>query len=254
MVEKGSYSSNDPIENKGNGSLAERILLLMKGRSARQAAEDWGIGASTVNAYVKNGSIPNLNIAHQIAFKEGVNLEWLATGKGEMLAIDEPIKPILEISDVGASYATSNEMLEFYNEFVLIPGYRIQVSAGHGANPLADEEPCRHLAFRRKWLKWRGFSEKDLAIVWAKGDSMEPTINNNDTLVVHLGRTVPQDGHIYIFRCGEELFVKRYQSMVGTWRLKSDNQLYDTMDIKKEEQHQFQVIGQVVHIAKDLGN
>lgn len=144
--------------------------------------------------------------------------------------------------------------IDFLSEFALIPGYRIQVSAGHGANPLADEEPCRHLAFRRKWLKWRGFSEKDLAIVWAKGDSMEPTINNNDTLVVHLGRTVPQDGHIYIFRSGEELFVKRYQSMPGFWRLISDNKTYSYMDIKKEEQHQFQVIGQVVHIAKDLGN
>ncbi|WP_417880352.1 LexA family transcriptional regulator [Vibrio sp.] len=255
MVEKDSNSSNDPIENKGNGSLSERILLLMKGRSARQVAEDWGIGASTVNAYVKNGSIPNLNIAHQIACREGVNLEWLATGRGEMLAIDEPMKPIFGISDVAESYATSNEMLEFYNEFVLIPGYRIQVSAGHGTNPLGgEEEPCRHLAFRRKWLKWRGFSEKDLAIVWAKGDSMEPTINNNDTLVVHLGRTVPQDGHIYVFRNGEELFVKRYQSMIGTWRLISDNKAYSMMDIKKEEQHQFQVIGQVVHIAKDLGN
>lgn len=259
MVEKDSNSSNDPIENKGNGSLSERILLLMKGRSARQVAEDWGIGASTVNAYVKNGSIPNLNIAHQIACREGVNLLWLATGEGPMEAGEvkygfTDISLPISCSEPLTPYEMTNA-LDLYNEFALIPGYRIQVSAGHGTNPLGgEEEPCRHLAFRRKWLKWRGFSEKDLAIVWAKGDSMEPTINNNDTLVVHLGRTVPQDGHIYVFRNGEELFVKRYQSMIGTWRLISDNKAYSMMDIKKEEQHQFQVIGQVVHIAKDLGN
>ncbi|MFV0449658.1 MAG: XRE family transcriptional regulator [Vibrio sp.] len=152
-------------------------------------------------------------------------------------------------------FATKDLKSSFLEEFALIPGYRIQVSAGHGTNPLGgEEEPCRHLAFRRKWLKWRGFSEKDLAIVWAKGDSMEPTINNNDTLVVHLGRTVPQDGHLYIFRNEEQLFVKRYQGALGSWRLISDNKVYDTLDIKKEEQHQFEVIGQVVHIAKDLGN
>lgn len=143
--------------------------------------------------------------------------------------------------------------VDFLAEFALIPGYSIQVSAGHGTSPTStNEEPCRYLAFRRKWLNYRGFNEKDLAIVWAKGDSMEPTINNNDTLVVHLGRTVPQDGHIYIFRNGEELFVKRYQNMLGAWRLKSDNSLYDTVDVKKEDQHQFQCVGQVVHIAKDL--
>ncbi|MEZ8054356.1 S24 family peptidase [Vibrio atlanticus] len=142
----------------------------------------------------------------------------------------------------------------FTEEFALIPGYRIQVSAGHGSLNPEQLEPTRHLAFRRKWLKFRGFKEKDLAIVWAKGDSMEPTIHNNDTLVVNMARKKPSDGHIYIFRNGEELFVKRYQSVLGAWRLISDNPLYDNQDIPKDEQHQFEVIGQVIHIAKDLGD
>ncbi|MCF4173566.1 S24 family peptidase [Vibrio sp. McD22-P3] len=142
----------------------------------------------------------------------------------------------------------------FNEEFAMIPGYRIQVSAGHGSLNPDQLEPTRHLAFRRKWLKYRGFNKKDLAIVWAKGDSMEPTIHNNDTLVVHLGRNKPADGHIYIFRNGDELFVKRYQSMLGTWRLISDNSFYSPLDIPKEEQHQFKVVGQVVHIAKDIGD
>lgn len=57
---------------------------------------------------------------------------------------------------------------EFLSEFALIPGYRVQVSAGHGAIASEGETPCRFLAFRRRWLKWRGFSEKDLVIVWCK--------------------------------------------------------------------------------------
>ena len=126
---------------------------------------------------------------------------------------------------------------ELKEEFALIPGYSIQVSAGHGSLNLEQLEPSRHLAFRRKWLTFRGFKEKDLVIVWSKGDSMEPTINNNDTLVVHTGRTKPQDGNIYIFRREDELFVKRYQSTVDAWRLISDNAMYTPLDIKKEEQH-----------------
>ncbi|WP_226978068.1 helix-turn-helix transcriptional regulator [Vibrio navarrensis] len=143
---------------------------------------------------------------------------------------------------------------DFTEEFALIPGYRVQVSAGHGSLTPEHMEPTRHLAFRRKWLKYRGFNERDLVIVWAKGDSMEPTIHNNDTLVVNMARNKPQDGHIYIFRNGDELFVKRYQSMLGTWRLISDNGLYSALDIPKQEQHQFEVVGQVVHIAKDIGD
>jgi len=158
------------------------------------------------------------------------------------------------IVEAPTAYSLMPIVPNFMDEFVLIPGYRIQVSAGHGSLNPDQLEPVRHLAFRRKWLKYRGFSEKDLAIVWAKGDSMEPTIHNKDTLVVHLGRNKPADGHIYIFRNGEELFVKRYQSVLGSWRLISDNQLYDKIDVKQEHQHQFEVIGQVVHIAKDIGD
>ncbi|WP_260852953.1 helix-turn-helix transcriptional regulator [Shewanella sp. MSW] len=158
------------------------------------------------------------------------------------------------IGEAPKVYSAVPMVSDFLDEFALIPGYRIQVSAGNGSLNPDQREPVRHLAFRRKWLKFRGFNEKDLAIVWAKGDSMEPTISNNDTLVVHLGRNKPADGHIYIFRNGDELFVKRYQSMLGTWRLISDNALYSPLDITKQDQHQFEVVGQVVHIAKDIGD
>ncbi|WP_163000650.1 S24 family peptidase [Vibrio owensii] len=142
----------------------------------------------------------------------------------------------------------------FDDEFAMIPGYSVQVSAGHGCISGKNSSPTRHLAFRRKWLKWKGFSEKDLTVVWAKGDSMHPTISDNDTLVVHLGRKEPKDGYIYVFRNGDELFVKRYQSILGSWRLISDNSLYSPIDIPKHEQHQFEVIGQVVHVAKDIAD
>ncbi|MGL0943393.1 S24 family peptidase [Vibrio vulnificus] len=160
---------------------------------------------------------------------------------------------VSDISEPKSRYA-QKIYADFNEEYAMIPGYRVQVSAGHGSIAPETERPVRYLAFRRKWLKHRGFSEKDLTIVWANGDSMEPTIHNNDTLVVHLGRNKPQDGHIYIFRNEDQLFVKRYQNILGAWRLISDNKIYDKVDIKKEDQHQFEVVGQVVHIAKDIGD
>jgi len=161
-------------------------------------------------------------------------------------------KPRYAITDAGVNDERNN-YYTFLEEFALIPGYRVQVSAGHGALTQGEMEPCRHLAFRRKWLKWRGFAEKDLAIVWSKGDSMEPTISNNDTLVVHLGRTRPVDGHIYVVRNDDQLWVKRLQVRPDAWVLISDNTIYPPMTIKKHEQHTFEVIGQVVHISHDVG-
>ena len=141
---------------------------------------------------------------------------------------------------------------QFLEEFALIPGYRVQVSAGHGSIAPDGEEPCRHLAFRRKWLKWRGFSEKELVIVWCKGESMEPAIYNNDTLVVHTGQTKPVDGGIYVLRNHDQLWVKRIQSLPSAWVLLSDNPRYPPIEVPKDEQHNFQIVGKVVHISHDL--
>lgn len=217
----------------------ERLRKAIGSTSVRAFAQKCGHSESGLRKYLSGETYPPLDRLTFIAEAADVSIEWLINGSDNT------------IRDVAGTYKVSKSK---FDEFALIPGYRIQVSAGHGALNPDQLEPSRHLAFRRKWLKHRGFKEEDLAIVWAKGDSMEPTIHNNDTLVVHLGRNKPADGHIYIFRNADELFVKRYQSMLGTWRLISDNSFYSPLDISKEEQHQFEVVGQVVHIAKDIGD
>ncbi|WP_220701762.1 S24 family peptidase [Brenneria goodwinii] len=145
-------------------------------------------------------------------------------------------------------------LTDFLDEFALIPGYDVQVSTGNGTSALDERQPCRHLAFRRKWLSYRGFNEKDLLLVWAKGDSMEPTISNNDTLVVNTALTKPVDGHIYVIRQDDTLWAKRVQVQPGAWLLISDNKaVYPPIEIKREDMANFEVIGQVVHISKDVG-
>jgi phage repressor protein C with HTH and peptisase S24 domain len=147
----------------------------------------------------------------------------------------------------------SRVYVSFLDEFSLIPSYQVHVSAGHGALNHGEMEPLHHEAVPRKWLQRRGFSEKDLAIVWGKGDSMEPTIYNNDMLVVHLRRTTPVDGYIYVVRNDDQLWVKYIQTRPKSWLLLSENELYPPIEVPKDEQHNFDVIGQVVHIAHDTG-
>lgn len=158
-----------------------------------------------------------------------------------------------EVRNVQAVYKPA-DFQSVWNEFALIPGYAVQVSAGHGSHAFEGSEPSRYLAFRKKWLRFRGFSEKDLVIVWAKGDSMEPTIHNNDTLVIHTGRTKLVDGQIFVIRFDDTLWVKRVQVRASSWLLISDNEVYPPIEVKHEEQSTFVVVGQVVHIAKDIGD
>lgn len=309
MSDKTPNSDADPIPDIRNRSLSERLSALMRGRSVRQAASDWGIGTSTLNAYLRNGSVPSLNLANQISNIEGVNLQWLATGEGQIIQseVDEKAQQVAyalmtndeatlakleavseqQVKDKLRLYAELKEKIKlpdftkeiiataltgarvgpldadaiakvindldnkFIDEFALIPGYDIQVSAGYGTEA-GDEEPSRFYAYRRRWLKYRGFSEKDLVVVWAYGDSMEPTISNKNILVINIKRTMLVDGKIFVIRNENQLWVKRVQVMPNSWLLLSDNPLYKAIEVPMDEQHNFHVVGQVVHIGKDI--
>lgn len=84
---------------------------------------------------------------------------------------------------------------------------------------------------------------------------MEPTISNNNTLLINTSRTRPTDGNIYVIRQEDMLWVKRVQVLLdGSWLLISDNPSYKPLEIKPDSMHNLQVIGQVVNIAKDIGD
>ena len=54
-------------------------------------------------------------------------------------------------------------------------------------------------------------------------------------------------------RNDDQLWVKRLQALPHAWLLLSDNSFYPPIEVPKDEQHTFEVIGQVVHIAHDVG-
>jgi len=206
--QKQEKENSVPLPGIGKGTgFSERLLSLIGHGNGRKFSRETGISYSKLHNYLSGVSLPTLDSLVTLAEATGASIEWLATGKDEAGFIRE----------AGANY---NPTESFTDEFALIPGYRVQVSAGHGALTQGELEPSRHLAFRRKWLRWRGFDEKELAIVWRNDD---------------------------------QLWVKRLQVRPDAWVLISDNAIYPPMTIPKDEQHTFEVIGQVVHIAHDVG-
>lgn len=139
-------------------------------------------------------------------------------------------------------------------EFGLIPVRDdIEVSAGDGAVIDSEEKSKYCLAFRNDWLKSRGLKVKDLYVVFARGDSMEPTLSDRDSLLVNTAEKDPQDGHIYVIRSGNTLWVKRIQKLLnGTLLLISDNKLYPPMQLDLSDNCDIEVIGKVVNSSKNF--
>ena len=160
------------------------------------------------------------------------------------------VQAFVDFIDTKRSFETV-DVAEFNEEYILTPDNHVS-SPGH--NPLNDNAPIkRQLAFRRQWINHRNLNPSSLTVVFAKGDSMEPTIHSGNTLLVDISDTNLTDGSIFVLRVGENLFAKRLQQRFdGTIELLSDNKEYPAQLVKPDELEQLAIIGKVVWIGKDL--
>jgi phage repressor protein C with HTH and peptisase S24 domain len=141
----------------------------------------------------------------------------------------------------------------FNSTFVLIPVYDVEVSAGHGAVAYGATEISNTLAFRKDWIASRGFTNKELHIVIARGDSMSPTINDGEYVLVNTIEKYPRDGHIYVIRNGDMIWVKRVQRLIeSSLLLISDNVAYPPMQLNLDTANDVEVIGKVVNSSRNF--
>lgn len=100
-----------------------------------------------------------------------------------------------------------------------------------------------------------GFSkQKKYSMINASGDSMSPTIENGDKLIVeHWNGGQIQDNKIYVFCFNNEFFVKRLSKNLDEIIIKSDNPDYRIRTINGSTAEELILIGKIVGIIKTLG-
>lgn len=77
----------------GKESIRDRIKSLFKGRSLRRVSLDWDLPYSTLNNYFARSATPSVDVLVKISDIEKVSLNWLATGREDILALDESDSP-----------------------------------------------------------------------------------------------------------------------------------------------------------------
>jgi phage repressor protein C with HTH and peptisase S24 domain len=209
-----------------------REAASLKSLNIKAFAEVLGVSYRTIQNYLAEDRGVGSDFLTACSTKLGISATWLLTGLGAPL-MDEK-----HSIDVGPTTEP---------EFVTVPRYAVEASAGHGALP-GDEETTGFYAFNRKWLARRGLNPDRLSIISVKGDSMEPGFCNNDLILVDHDQTRPSDGLIFVFRIGDDLFVKHVQLLPdGMMHLISANKLYPPIAVNAAKPAAgFQVIGRVV--------
>ncbi len=222
-------SNYDPFLEERKGSISERLIELAKTRTIRETAKLWGVSTATVSLYTKKGGMPSLDRSIVIANNEGVSLNWLAMG------IDD---------DKKTASTTHERILEK-------PKYNVAASAG-GGSFIDTETPVEYYPFTYSFLKRRRLLHADLCVIEAYGDSMEPTLESGDDLLLKLMPELsdkPLEG-VYVINIDNQLRVKRleYSMAKDGYRIISDNNLYPEEFIDRDDLERMNVIGEVVMV------
>ena len=131
----------------------------------------------------------------------------------------------------------------------LVPVLRSPVRASAGPGQFAEDGAASpYFAFDRQWLRTLTGSPPDrLSMIRVEGDSMAPTLNAGDDILVDLGDAAERlrDG-IYVLRADDTLLVKRLAVHPVGRRvtIQSDNPAYgDLPDVRPDE---ISLIGRVI--------
>ena len=172
----------------------------------------------------------------QIAEACGVDAHWLATGEGEMLPASGP---------VGAATVIESSLPD---GAVHVPVLANAASMGGGADLMQEDSICGELTLTPQFVaeQLRTVRPAALRFIHGYGDSMAPTFNSGDVLLVDTDmREVRIDG-IYVLEAHGRLFIKRVrQRMDGSFEISSDNPTHKTVDTLNGD-HQVEVKGRVI--------
>lgn len=198
--------------------------------NAKKFSENAGIGSVTFYNYLK-GRLPSAELLTNICESYKVNVNWLLTGKGRKY-----------ISDLPGEFAKES--------FSYLPLVETQLSAGNGSF-VVSEEVKEYCAFRTEWLFNSLGSPKGKYLLSVAGDSMFPTIQNGDTVMLDTTATHIFDGNIYALRLDDTIMIKRMALRPGEKVLViSDNrEEYEPYEAARKDIH---VLGRIVWFARTL--
>ncbi len=158
-------------------------------------------------------------------------------------------------SEVSAQ-ASENQSSHADEKYAFIPQLSAKAAAGLGhENP--HVESMATLAFKREWLRMKGVNPKHLIVIYADGDSMYPTINDHDVLLLDTSKTEPVDGQVFVLTSADKgAIVKRLvQTPLGGWIIRSDNDDcddYADVMLSRSEVNEHRIIGKVIWRGGDL--
>lgn len=225
-----------PSTNCETDSASERLRTAVRNAGGNQHVSNVsGVPLGTLNTYIA-GREMRASTAAKIAAACGVSLDWLVSGGDATTAFANADEP------------SGSPNVDFLN-------YDLQLSAGSGVYP--NREPIKKtVSIPRDILPKDVLGhEKYVCALTVKGDSMQPSLDDGDLVLIRTDVESIKSGAIYAIRIDNSLLVKRLRLKAnGNVEVVSDNPSYSTDELKAAEIRQMirdggtpaKIIGRVV--------
>ena len=121
--------------------------------------------------------------------------------------------------------------------FIVLPKQVETAAAGTGSSPPLARPETEYIAFRHDWVRAAlGIEPQNLILETAVGESMQPTIQSGDLLLVDTSDRTCSSFGVYVLEIRGERLVKRVQRKLdGSLVLISDNAAYQPDQIGRRD-------------------
>lgn len=136
--------------------------------------------------------------------------------------------------------------------FIQIPMVKLRLQAGvTGFQTEPERRDGGTLGMRKGWIERTGYNPTSLIAIQVKGASMEPTLHEDDIVVINTADKKPVDGVVFALNYEGEAVVKRMTRDAGMWWLSSDNPDQTKYHRKSCRGDECLIIGRVVRMESD---
>lgn len=119
------------------------------------------------------------------------------------------------------------------------------LNAGGGSFVLSERTTGKYYAFRRNFLKAISSGLKNLVLLRVTDDSMEPKIEDGDTVMINVGRRVIRSGTIFALGLDDTIVIKEIEVLPGgkAMVISKNRDLYPAYTIETKD---IRIIGHVI--------
>lgn len=239
--------------------LAERLKAAVRSAGGnKDVADRSGVPLRTLNSYMAGQADPKLTKLDRIAAACGTTVDVLM---GRKSPDPEPSQEKTRVS-ISSKGVTETQHLVVRAEgelavpegFVAVPFLEVRASAGRGRASLPAETVAEsHFLFSEAWLRSLGVSAHSAELLQAQGDSMHPTIQDGDLMLVDRGYGEVVHGKIYALVVNDLVVVKRVNFLaIGGMMLISDNDRYPAETVSRNEVDALSFQGRVAWYGRSV--